>query len=104
MKEGDDESLLYVQHLKHCDRILRIAVVMAMLILAVVIGMAYFSRAQEVMDWLALAFLLALGIPMLYYNIAVTLEERKLLRHLSALRQRRGQAAGKRRKRPDVFL
>jgi len=62
-----------LRYTEQCDRILRRSILFAVFVAALFLLIAEFSEIFDEFSFLAMAFILGFGVPMLYYNISVAI-------------------------------
>jgi len=76
------EQKLYLKYVEQCDRILRRSILVAILIGAVFFLWAEIFVIRDEFSFLAMAFVLGFGVPILYYNISVAIFYHRFLKLL----------------------
>jgi len=77
------EQKLHLRYVEQCDRVLRRSILFAVFVGAMFFLIAEFSVISDEFSFWAMAFILGFGVPMLYYNIAVTILYHHLMKSLN---------------------
>ncbi len=83
MKSNTTEQKLYLEYVRRCDRVMRVAIALAIVIGSITLLASEYLVQEVTVLFLAISLICTCGVPLLYYNIVVTLEHRRFMKKLN---------------------
>ena len=86
MRSLIEEQKLHLEYVDRCDRVLRHAIILSALIGLLFLLLIELSSLNYTVTSLFTGFILSCGLPVLYYNIQLSIEHQQFMKRLKEIK------------------